>query len=308
MAPVLLNDLAQRIGEQEVQLQALRRELETRQHQLAELNQRKSQLLTQLQQIDTQIAAVASGRQPVESKASRTPSTGPTRTALIRKHVGNATATKRKPNKPFSKGTPSQAKGAAGPGADQPSLPALIITMLREARQPLTVPQLAQEAKRRGFRSNSSQFAKVVETRVYDLKRKGLLRHAVGRPGFTLTQGKAAGGVQPQSPKDTAGKTKSAPSGERKGAAQRGQLGSVAGRPASGTKVGKGVPLTSVLTAILRKSGKPLTGSELARRALKAGYRSTSKSFVDVVRAGIGAMENVEHVANQGYRLKQLKA
>jgi hypothetical protein len=53
------------------------------------------------------------------------------------------------------------------------------------------------------------------------------------------------------------------------------------------------------------KSRQPLSGSELARQVLATGYKSTSKNFTQIVWDALGKMPNVEHVANQGYRLKQ---
>jgi hypothetical protein len=50
-----------------------------------------------------------------------------------------------------------------------------------------------------------------------------------------------------------------------------------------------------------------MTGSELAAHALKSGYRSKSKNFADVVWVAMGNMKNVEHVPDQGYRLKRSK-
>ena len=70
---------------------------------------------------------------------------------------------------------------------------------------------------------------------------------------------------------------------------------------------GTGAPAREVLSKILSESTRPLTGSELAAKAIKAGYRSTSKSFVDVVWVSLGNMKNVEHVPDQGYRLKRSK-
>jgi hypothetical protein len=60
-----------------------------------------------------------------------------------------------------------------------------------------------------------------------------------------------------------------------------------------------------VLTDILKNSRKPLSGSELAQRALAAGYHSGSEKFVDSVWSLLGQMANVEHVRGQGYRLKK---
>jgi hypothetical protein len=60
-----------------------------------------------------------------------------------------------------------------------------------------------------------------------------------------------------------------------------------------------------VLTAILKKSRKPLSGSELAERALAAGYQTQSTKFVDSIWTALGQMDNVEHLPQQGYRLKK---
>src|SRR5207237_2982891 len=83
MTTVLLDDLAQRISQQEAQLQALRRELETRQQQLAQLSQRKEQLLTQLQQVDAEIAGIAGGVPATKSSRAKPGATKPARTVVI---------------------------------------------------------------------------------------------------------------------------------------------------------------------------------------------------------------------------------
>ena len=56
---------------------------------------------------------------------------------------------------------------------------------------------------------------------------------------------------------------------------------------------------------LLKKSKKPLPAHELARQALKAGYQTTSKNFVDVIWNIVGTLDNVENVHGQGYRLKK---
>jgi hypothetical protein len=67
-------------------------------------------------------------------------------------------------------------------------------------------------------------------------------------------------------------------------------------------------PLREVLTQVLKKSGKPLTGSELAEEVLKTGYKTTSKRFVDNIWTMLGDMDSVENVKGQGYRLKRGKS
>jgi hypothetical protein len=265
MPTLLLDDLAARISQQEAQLQTLRRELDTRQRQLADLNEQKQGLLAKLQQIDNQIAGITGGSQSVKTSQPKTAPTKPSRIAVI---------------KAPSNGASHKAKAKQTAKGRQPSLPGLIITMLREAGRPLTVKELATEAKRRGFRSKSARFAKMVETRAYDLKRKGILKRAEGQPGFLLA----------------------------KGAASKKSGSTAAGQPTNGSKLARPGSLREVLNQILSKADKPLTGSELAQRALQAGYQTTSKNFADVVWVALGNMPNVVNIPNQGYRLKKAKA
>jgi hypothetical protein len=68
------------------------------------------------------------------------------------------------------------------------------------------------------------------------------------------------------------------------------------------------VPLRELLTQILQKHSKPLSGSALAEAALNAGYLTSSKHFVDSVWTALGGMKNVENIKGQGYRLKRSKA
>jgi hypothetical protein len=63
--------------------------------------------------------------------------------------------------------------------------------------------------------------------------------------------------------------------------------------------------LREVLTGILKGSRKPLFGSELAKQALAAGYRSNSQNFINTVTALLTNMEGVEHITGQGYRLRR---
>ena len=284
MTAVLLDDLAQRISQQEAQLQALRRELETRQGQLAELTQRKEQLLTQLQQIDAQIAAIATGAQTVKTSRAKPGTAKPARTVVIGgQPAGNGAAARQAEGKPQSRGTPRDGKGGRDGRAGQPSLPDLIVILLREAGRPLTVKELGQEIKRRGFRSQSSNFPKMLAVRARELKRKGVLRAAVGQSGFVLAQptnGKMQKDAQPIHRNTKGGQQKSV----------------------------KQLPLREGLTQILKKSTKPMTGSQLAAEAVKAGYHSTSKNFVKVVWGAMNNLKNVEHVRNRGYRLKKVRA
>jgi hypothetical protein len=276
MKTVLLDDLAQRIRQQEAQLQALRRELETRQRQLAQFSQRKEQLLTQLEQVDAEIAGLAGGTPAVQSSKAIKPAR--THGSSGQSAPNGAVAQPAKGG-PRSRGTPADGPGRRNGRAGQPSLASLIVTLLREAGRPLTVKELGQELKRRGFQSQSRNFPRMLAVRTRELKLKGILQAAVGQPGFVLAQ-------------PTSAKTqKKAPPVQR--------------NPSHPPKSGKQPPLREVLRQILKKSTKPMTGSELAAAALKVGYHSTSKSFVDVVWATVTNLEGVEHIPNQGYRLKK---
>jgi hypothetical protein len=56
---------------------------------------------------------------------------------------------------------------------------------------------------------------------------------------------------------------------------------------------------------LLKNSRKPLFGSELAKQALAAGYRSNSQNFTNTVTALLTKMDGVEHITGQGYRLRK---
>ena len=86
--------------------------------------------------------------------------------------------------------------------------------------------------------------------------------------------------------------------------------GAAAAKPTSNQASGAKAPqksLREILTQILKKMGAPVTGSELAEEALKAGYHTTSKRFIDSVWTMLSTMDNVENVKGQGYRLKRSK-
>jgi hypothetical protein len=261
MPNLSLEDLQQRIQRRDAELQTLRQQLQNRQNRLTSLTSRQQELRAQLQRVEAEIATLTSGSKTAAETI-----------------VGSAPAAK---------------KGPPAGQSSQPPLPLLLLTILREAGRPLTARELAEEAKGRGFKSGSGNFVRLVETRTAELKRKGILRRAVGQPGFVVGRSRRARTnetvVQPK------------PRPEQKTA-----RGRSAKRSRAVSAHGK-LPLREVLTQILQKSAKPLTGSELAARALQAGYRSTSKNFVDVVWVAAGNIDNVENVPGRGYRLKKTR-
>ena len=163
MSDLSLKTLQQRIVRQDAELNRLRQELEGRQTELTSLQQRKQTLLAELQQVERQLVAVAEGK----SVFRKTPKNG---------------STKKPANKPpvlSTKAPSSRAQKAASL-----SLPALVIAVIREAGEPVTVQQLVGEVKKRGFQSKSADFAKMVQVRVYELVKKGLLKRAPDQSGF----------------------------------------------------------------------------------------------------------------------------
>jgi hypothetical protein len=273
MPTLSLDAIEQRIAQRDAELQRLRRDFETRRSRLQALTQRKEELQAKLQQIEAEMAAVVAG-------AKRPQAASP----------------KAAPKKPLPPSTTSK--------TNQASLASLIVGVMRSAGRPLTAKHLTKEVKRRGFKSSSADFTKVVGTRLWDLKKQGLVRQAPDKPGYILAppaNGPApkAGPAQSQVQKPTA----KAPAKKAKGKTEA----APAAKQAAGAKAPQ-KPLREVLTQILKKMGTPVTGSELAAEALKAGYHTTSKRFVDNIWTMLSQMDNVENVKGHGYRLKRGKS
>jgi hypothetical protein len=273
MATALLDDLTQRISQQQSALQALRHELQTRRQQLADLNQRKKGLVSQLREIDEEIATLAGGTKPAKGKTRR-PQTGTHKANGARTPSRLVVVSQTAPSAPSARLNGKQ------------SLPSLLLAILGEMRRPMTVRELAKEAKRRGFRSKSKIFQKSVESRCYDLKKRGLVQHPSGQPGFVLT----SSATQTNLPV--------ASNSKRATSAAKPTRSSTAGRTANQ------LPLNQVLVNILAKSRQPLPAKELARRVLESGYQTKSKQFLDVIWVSLGKLKNVENVPGVGWRHK----
>src|SRR5258708_6151438 len=143
MPTLSLDAIQQRIAQQDSELQALRKELDARRSRLQALSKRKQELQDQLQRIESEMAAVAAG-----TKRSAAASPKPA---------------KKEP----------AAKPAAAPKSNQPTLAALIVAILQDASGALTVQQITEEVKRRGFPSKSQALHKLVGKNVYALATKG---------------------------------------------------------------------------------------------------------------------------------------
>jgi len=282
MPVVSLTDLQQRIAARERELQALRQELESRQGHLTELTRRKEELHRQLQKVEEEITALAAAT-PTKKGRPRTvaPTTPP---------------------------TPEPAASIKG----QPRLGELILTMLRETNGPRTARQLSEEARQRGYQSQSRAPVNSVEKRLQYLKSQGIVRRASGQRGYVLVSSAGSAGQGKSNKRQSAqtntrkeamkpAKTASVPK-DRGG---EGSSSSGATRTAKPGSPGEQPPLREVLTGILKNSRKPLSTRELSEQILASGYRTDSEKFVKVVGSMLGKMANVEHVADQGYRLKK---
>jgi hypothetical protein len=261
--PVLpLTDLTRQIAEHTTRLEQLRQQYEARQTQLAELARRQQELQAQLQQVDADIQAVTEGRAPGASA------------------------------------TPAPASPSA-PATGHPTLAALILEVVQGTSQPVTVKQLTQEVRRRGFPTRSGDIGRLIAKRVAELVDKGLLRRNPGQTGVVPVQPAPAGGAKAAPAK---------PRSRRPARAGVPKKSTPVPQPASQAASGRqgGQPsLRVVLTRLLQKSRRPLTGTELAEQARAAGYQSQSKDFPAVVWAILVKMDNVENVPGKGYRLKQ---
>jgi septal ring factor EnvC (AmiA/AmiB activator) len=172
MSDLSLKDLHQRIANQDEELQRLRQQLEARQSQFATLNKRRQVLQAELQQVEKELAAVAAGK-----KASPLPS------------------------KAVSKKKPAAKPSVAPKETASLSLPALLVNLIREAQRPLTLQELVAQVKKRGFKSTSANFAKMLHVRVYDLLKKGLVVRSPDQSGFVIakSRNKSAQKAKPKS-------------------------------------------------------------------------------------------------------------
>jgi hypothetical protein len=241
-----LSKLAKRLARKESEIQRLRRKYENR---LAGLKDRREQLADQLRRIEAEIQAAPGGGPEAEAATAKAPA-------------------------------------SRGRRRGKPRLADFIVTLLKAAGKPQTVKQLAQEIKRRRYPSKSRNLSGVVQTRLVEMVKSGILTRPKDQRGYVLASadGHSLGSL--------AGNGSAKPV---KRAYRRSSAGVRGSQP----------PLRDVLTRLLAESKEPIGGGELAKMALDTGYKSKSKSFRDVVWVNLGNMKNVEHVAGKGYRLKK---
>jgi hypothetical protein len=268
-----LKTLAQQIARQQAELETLHLDYEARQTRLADLTRRKDELTAQLQQVEADIQATTQGRS--SSTPSRTPAAA---------------------SQPQRKTPPVQPTGSSPPPTRvrKHSLAAVLVNIVRKADGPVTVKQLTEEMVRRKFPTTSSNLARMIDTRVRGLVKRGLLQRASGRAGVIL----ATSATGSEASADHA----------KPGHKTSGKNGVVVAKATSAAKPdgqSQRVPLRPLLARLLAKSRRLLAARELAEQVLASGYKTKSKNFVDVLWVALGQMPNVENVPGQGYRLKK---
>jgi hypothetical protein len=271
MPAISLEDLQHQIAQRELELENLRQELQARQTRLGELARRKEELEGELRQVEEEIAALGT--------AARAPGVRPGPAAPAEQAAASA---------------PASSQG-------QPSLRALVLAILGETGDPMTTRQLCEEAQRRGYRPSTKDPVASVKARLQEMKSEGLIRRAADQPGYVLAP--SANGAGKKGKPSRPGPNGS-PKSARKLATTKHAGKKKAVKETPGPR-GKQPPLREVLTQVLSKSRKPLSGSELAEQVLATGYHTDSKDFLNVIWVGLGKMPNVERLPGKGYRIKK---
>ena len=275
---VSLNVLARRISKQQSELNMLQREYANRKAALDQLRQQKRELEKRLKSIESDMKAVRRGRKP---KYTTVPALeGAAATAV-------AEAPRRRRGRPRKHPVPTTAEAPIKRPRGRPrkitgTLSDQILQLLQRAGGPMTASQLSKELIRMKFPTKSQNLANLVQARMNDLLKKGLVRKAENQPGVVLASGVAANGQPPRA------------SGRR-------------GRPPGrrGPRATGQPSLAKMIVSVLEKSSRPMKGRELAERVLAAGYKTTSKNPAALMWAVLNRLPNVENVPGQGYRLKR---
>jgi hypothetical protein len=168
------------------------------------------------------------------------------------------------------------------------TLSSLLVELVRAAQGPITVKRLTEEVQARNFPSTSKNFYNVVQASVYTMLSKGIFQRVIGQPGVILTRSTG---------KATAPRVKTGKKGKKKASPQP----ATQAKPVAQEKR----PLRSILTDLLSTSKKPLPARELAEQVSALGYQTRSKNWINVVASMCSKMDDVEHVPDQGYRLKK---
>ncbi len=268
-----LQALAQRIDQQQTELEQLRQEYEARQADLRRYNLRKQELQAELVRVEAEIQSLSQGEKPAPGVAAkdRPPA----------------------PQPPVAKASPPK----PAPAPAQPlTLPVLLLQIVRAAKLPMTVKKLTEAVLKRGYQTTSKNLAALVDTRISEMIKKGLVRRADNEPGVVAVRGSAKGATPP---------VKTAPPVAAKPAKNPAMPKSPA---TTAPAAAKSAPsLTSLIAKILGESAEPVPARDLAAKVLATGYQTKSKDFTNVIWVAVAKMDNVENIAGQGYRLKKGK-
>jgi hypothetical protein len=272
--------LQQQIAQLEAQLAQLRKD----QTLLQDLTARKEELQKELQRVNGHIARLA-GKVGHIAPASPDRPTAPARA-------------KPAPAKPAGTAKPATAPAtkalAAAKGTGQPRLADLILDSLKGAKgKPLTVRQLTDESMKRGFTTTSSLPYKVVESRVQELSKKGMVARSKDQPGWVLTKAPMAPVAKAPAPA-AAKPSKPAVNGKA-------QVVPKDNPPAKTT-------LRAEIVSVLKRSKRPLPLKELTERILAGGYQTVSTDFANVLGVALKKLENVKRIPGEGYLLEGPKA
>lgn len=269
-----LQDLEKRISQHQGELEKLRREYEARQTHLRDLTQRKEKLQTQLQQVEAEIRGVGQGSTPAPS-AAKTPI---------------------KVTKPAAAGSVKNPTGTV-------SLPKLLLRIVAKAAGPITVKEIAQEVVRHKYPSTSKNLSKMVEKRVSEMVKKGLLHRAPNQQGVLPAQTTKT--ATPPVAKVESTPAAAVPKPATAATMPKPATVAKAPSPSPAAATENELPLPVVVTQVLAKTSEPISARVLADKVLATGYKSKSKDFINVIWAGVGKMDNVENVPGKGYRLKK---
>jgi hypothetical protein len=268
-ATLPLQDLAQRIRHQEMELARLHDELEARKTQLTTLARRKEQLQAQLNQVEAEIASVDQAALPMASSTS-----SPKSTSLSTPRASHG-----------------DGKTSGKATSERISLPKLLISLVQRAKKPVSIKDLVAGVVSNKYPTKATDLQGMVENRVSDLVKAKTLKRVANQPGVVVI-GKVTASATGTSTTASVAKPVATrtPSSENSNSSE------------------KKVSLKEALIQVLAKSSRPLTTQQLADQVLASGYQTKSKDFKNVIWVGIGNLDNVENIRGKGYRLRAGKA
>jgi hypothetical protein len=285
MSPVEmpLPELAQRLAQKQSELEEARRAYQVRH---SDLTRQKAELQAQLRTVEAEIKAV-SAKMPGGAASAAVP----TKSAAPKVATSKVVASKAAALKATA---PKTAAAKMPTLKDGPSLPRLLVDLVRAAGGPITVKNLTDKVVRSKFSTTSHNLPRMVKNKVGVLVKRGLLRRAEGQAGVVLGQGKGVRAAP--SPKAAASTKPSSSNGKAQPAAAK---------LADGQSRGA---LRSLLVQLVAASNRPIKARELAEQVLKKGYKTESREFINVVWDALGKIDEIENVRGKGYQMKKRPA